>query len=162
MELHERHLTVVPPPGIVPPLLDEQPPSGHVLVDLVFLDLVDLVCTLRVVGAWAELRQLFCEDARLESIAARGIAGPDATIEAMRFADAGAVYTVREFEVEALGQQIALVSATIAQADQGALVSTVVRSLVSGREGLIWRSRTVETREEAMRIAREHGRGLGM
>jgi hypothetical protein len=162
MEPHPRHhLTVVPPPGIVPPVRERQP-SGHVLVDLVFLDLVDLVCTLQVVGAWAELRQLLCEDARLESIAARGIAGPDATIEAMRFAAAGAVYTVREFEVEALGQELALVSATIAQTKQGVLVSTAVHSLVSGRDGLIWRSRKVENRDEAERIVRKHGRGLGM
>jgi len=80
MEPRGRHLTVVPPPGIVPPVCGRQS-SGHVPPDLVFLDLVDLVCTLRVVGAWAELRPLLCEDARLESIAARGIAGPDATIE---------------------------------------------------------------------------------
>jgi hypothetical protein len=135
---------------------------GHVPVDLVFLDLVELACTLRVVGAWAELRPLLCEDAKLESIAARGIAGPDATIEAMRFAVSGDVYTVREFEIEAFGEQVALVRTSISHEEQGAPITTAVQWLVSGRDGLIWRSRRVETREEAERILREDGRGLGM
>jgi hypothetical protein len=135
---------------------------GHVPVDLVFLDLVELACTLRVVGAWAELRPLLCEDAKLESIAARGIAGPDATIEAMRFAVSGDVYTVREFEIEAFGEQVALVRTSISHEEQGAPITTAVQWLVSGRDGLIWRSRRVETREEAERILWEDGRGLGM
>jgi hypothetical protein len=162
MEPRARHgLTVVPPPGIVPPLRERQT-ARRVAPDLVFLDLVELVCTLRVVGAWAELRLLLCDDARLESIAARGVAGPDATIEAMRFADSGDVYTVREFEIEAFGEQVALVRASISHDEEGVPVTTAVQWLVTGRRGLIWRSRTVETREEAERILRDDGHGLGM
>jgi hypothetical protein len=160
MEPRGRHLTVVPPPGIVPPVRGRQV-FGHVPPDLVFLDLVDLVCTLRVVEAWAELRPLLCEDARLESIAARGITGPDATIEAMRFAASGNAYTVHEFEIEALARQVVLVRATISHAEDESS-TTVVQWLVSGRDGLIWRSRRVGSRDEAERILRDAGRGLGI
>jgi hypothetical protein len=156
-----RRLTVVPPPGIVPPVREWQL-REHMPPDLVFLDLVDLVCTLRVVGAWAELRSLLCEDARLETIASRGIAGPDATIEAMRFAAAGDAETVREFEVESLAEQVALVRAAISRAGQDEPDTTVLEWVVSGRDGLIWRSRRVESRDEAERILRDSGRGLGM
>jgi hypothetical protein len=161
MEPRGRHLTVVPPPGIVQPGRERQP-RRRVPPDLAFLDLVDLACTLRVVGAWAELRPLLREDARLESIAARGIAGADATIEAMRFADSGDAYTVREFEVEALARQVALVRATISHTAQAESSTTVVQWLVSGRDGSIWRSRKVVGRREAERILRDAGRGLGM
>jgi hypothetical protein len=156
-----QRLTVVPPPGIVPPVRERRAPRlGS--PDLAFLDLVDLVCTLHVVGAWAELRALLCEDARLESIAARGIAGPDATIEAMRFAASGDAYAVRDFEVEAFGEQLALLRASISHEERGTPVTTDVQWLVSGRGGLIWRARRVATREEAERVLGDEGRGLGM
>jgi hypothetical protein len=46
MEPRGRHLTVVPPSGIVSRVCGRES-SGRVPPDLVFLDLVDLVCTLR-------------------------------------------------------------------------------------------------------------------
>ena len=159
--LGRSRLTVVPPPGTVPPVRDRHAPSRST-PELQFLDVVQLVCTLRVLGAWTELRSLFCDDARLESLAARGLAGRDATIEAMRFAASGDAYTVLDFEIEALGEQAALVSTSIARDDQGDTVTTRIQWLVSGRDGLIWRSRSVSSRAEAEQLLRDEGLGLGV
>ena len=152
-------LTVLPPPGLsrrsarAPAVV----PAG-----LDFLDLVEVFCSLRILEAWAEMRSLLCEDARLESIAARGVAGPAATIEAMRFAASGNAYTVRDFEIEALGDDAALVRASISHEEQAMTVMTSVHWLVSGRHGLIWRARIVADRDEAERVLRENGPGLGV
>lgn len=127
-----------------------------------FPDLVALFCNLRILEAWGELRSLLCEDARLESIAARGVAGPEATIEAMRFAASGNANTVRDYEIEAVGDDAVLVRASISRDEQGVAVTTSVLWVVSGRDGLIWRSRIVSTRDEAEHILGENGRGLGM
>jgi hypothetical protein len=105
---------------------------------------------------------LLCDDARVESIAARAVAGPESTIEAMRFAAAGNAYTVREFEVETLGAAAALVSASISHDDQVVSVMTRVNWVVSGRDGLIWRARIVATRQEAERILESYGPDLGL
>jgi hypothetical protein len=154
-------LTVVPLPGTVPSLgTRTAPPQPG--ADLRFLDLVERACTLRVLGAWAELRSLVCEDAWLESLAARGFAGREASIEAMRFAASGGTYTVLDFEIEALGEEAALVSTSIAQDDRGTAVTTRLHWLLTGRDGLIWRSRSVASRAEAERLLGSEGPGLGM
>ena len=80
----------------------------------------------------------------------------------MRFAAAGNVYTVREFEVEALGAEAALVRASIFHDDQALSVVTRVHWVVSGHDGLIWRARIVATREEAGRILESYGPDLGL
>ena len=152
-------LTVLPKPIAVPSL--RQAPEV-VPASLDFLDLVEVFCSLRVLEAWAELKTLLCEDARLESIAARGVAGPAATIEAMRFAAAGNAYTVRDFEIEALGDEAALVRASISREEQPMTVMSSVHWLVSGRQGLIWRARMVADMDEAERVLRESGPGLGI
>ena len=159
--LGRQRLTVVPPLAAVSPVRQLRPPS-LVPAGLGFLDLVEMFCTLRILEAWAELRSLLSDDARVESIAARGVAGPEATIEAMRFAAAGNAYTVREFEVEALGEAAALVFASISQDDQALSVMTRVHWVVSGRDGLIRRARIVATREEAERILKSYGSDLGL
>ena len=106
--LERNRLAIVPPPSIVPSVRRERSldvvPAG-----LGLLDLVESLCRLRVLEAWAELRLMLCDDARLESIAARGIAGPEATIEAMRFAAAGDRFTVCDYEIEPLEKDAALV-----------------------------------------------------
>jgi hypothetical protein len=155
-----RNLTVLPPPIALPSL--RQAPEV-VPASLDFLDLVEVFCSLRVLEAWAELRTLLCEDARLESIAARGVAGPAATIEAMRFAAAGNAYTVRDFEIAALGDEAALVRASISREEQQPMtVMSCVHWLVSGRQGLIWRARMVSDMDQAERVLRESGPGLGI
>jgi hypothetical protein len=154
-------VAVVPPPGSVPPVRLRLAPS-LAPAEVGFLDLVELFCSLRILEAWAELRSLLREDARLESIAARGVAGPDATIEAMRFAASGNAYTVRDFQIEAVGEHAALVRASISRREQVVGVMTSIQCLVSGRNGLIWRSRIVPSREDAERILAEEGCGLGM
>ena len=72
---HISRLTVVPPSQ--QSSVSRTPVFGAVSPGLGFLDLVEVFCTLRILEAWAELRTLLCDDARLESIAARGVAGPD-------------------------------------------------------------------------------------
>jgi len=152
-------LTVLPPPTAVP-ALRQAPEVVPAVLD--FLDLVEVFCSLRVLEAWAELRTLLCEDARLESIAARGVAGPTGTIEAMRFAASGNAYTVRDFEIEALGDEAALVRASISREEHAMTVMTSVHWLVSGHQGLIWRARIVADMDEAERLLRETGPGLGI
>ena len=161
--LGRQRLTVVRPLGAVVPVRAERT-NGQAPADLGFLDLVEMFCTLRILEAWkVELRLLLCDDARVESIAARAVAGPESTIEAMRFAAAGNAYTVREFEVETLGAEAALVSASISHDDQQVLsVMTRVNWVVSGRDGLIWRARIVATRQEAERILESYGPDLGL
>jgi len=159
--LGRQRLTVVPPLGSVAPVRDSRA-LGQVAGDLGFLDLVELFCTLRILEAWVELRSVLSDDARVESIAARGVAGPESTIEAMRFAAAGNAYTVREFEVEALGAEAAFVTASICHDDQALSVMTRVHWALTGRGGLIWRARIVATREEAERILQSYGPDLGL
>ena len=144
-------LTVVPAPASLPPVRAARA-LALAPTELGFLDLVELFCSLRILEAWTELRSLLHDDARLESIAARGVAGPEATIEAMRFAASGAAYTVRDFEIEALGEQAVLARASISREESTVSVVTSVHSVISGRGGLIWRSRIVPNREEAERI----------
>jgi len=90
------------------------------------------------------------------------VAGPAATIEAMRFAAAGNAYTVRDFEIEALGDEAALVRASISREEQPMTVMSSVHWLVSGRHGLIWRARMVSDMDQAERVLRESGPGLGI
>jgi hypothetical protein len=153
-------LTVLPTPGAVTSLRDRR--AQEVSAGLDFLDLVEVFCSLRILEAWAEMRSLLCEDARLESVASRGVAGPAATIEAMRFAASGSAYTVRDFEIEALGDEAALVRTSISREEHAMTVMTSVHWLVSGRHGLIWRSRLVEDRDEAESVLFENGPGLGV
>jgi hypothetical protein len=127
-----------------------------------FVDLVESCCLLRILEAWAELRSLLHDEARLESIAARGVAGPQATLEALRFASSGNAYVVRDFEVEPLGEEAALVRASISYSDRDVTVMTPVESLVSGCDGLIWRWRIVSSRAEAERILKDEGPELGL
>jgi hypothetical protein len=134
---------------------------GLVSVEPGFVDVVEAFCSLRILEAWAELRLLLRDDARLESIAARGVVGPEATIEAMRFAAAGNAYSVRDFDIEPVGDNAALLRASISHEEQAVGVVTSIRWLVTGREGRIWRSRIVATREEADRLLLEEGPGLG-
>jgi len=62
MAPQSRNLTVLPPPIALPSL--RQAPEV-VPASLDFLDLVEVFCSLRVLEAWAELRTLLCEDARV-------------------------------------------------------------------------------------------------
>jgi hypothetical protein len=157
----DHRLTIVPPLSrhslaLLPRELAASPASTG------FLELVESFCRLRVIEAWAELRLCLRDDARLESIAARGVAGPEATIEAMRFAASGNAYAVRDFEIEAVGEQAALVRASISHEERGVVVVSSTLWVVSGRDGLIWRSRVVATREVAKRTLRDEGDELGM
>jgi hypothetical protein len=154
-------LTIVPrSPSIAP--IRAQRGLGVAPAGLGFVELVESCCTLRILEAWAELRSLLHDDARLESIGARGVAGPQATLEALRFAASGNRYVVRDFEVEALGKEAALVRASISYPERDVTVVTSVESLVSGRDGLLWRSRIVASRAEAERILRDEGPELGL
>jgi hypothetical protein len=154
-------LTIVPPPPSIPPVRGERG-LGVAPASVGFLEVVESWCRLRVLEAWAELRLLVCEDARLESIAARGVAGPDATIEAMRFAASGDGFTVRDFEIEALETDVVLVRASTSHSERDVSVLTSVQWLVSGRDGLIWRARIVASRAEAELVLRDEGHALGV
>jgi len=152
---------IVPPPPSIAPFRPQRGP-GLAPVGLGFVDLVESCCTLRILEAWAELRSLLHDDARLESIAARGVAGPQAKLEGLRFASSGNAYVVRDFVVEPLGNESALVRASISYPERDVTVMTSVESLVSGRDGLIWRSRIVASGAEAERILRDEGPALGL
>ena len=92
----------------------------------------------------------------------QGVAGPQATLEALRFAMSGNAYVVRDFGVEPLGKESTLVRASISYPERDVTVVTSVESLVTGRDGLIWRSRIVASGAEAERILRDEGPELGL
>ena len=155
-------LMVVPSPaGDAPVRSASRGELGLVPADFAFLEVVEVFCSLRVLEAWAELRSLLCDDARLESIAADGVAGAEGTIEAMRFAAAGEAYVIRSYEIEALAEEAVLVLASISQLEGAVAVVTTARWLVTGRDRLIWRSRMVPSREEAAEMLDLHGLALG-
>lgn len=156
-------LTVVPSPaGVAPVRSASRGELGLVPADFAFCEVIEVFCSLRVLEAWAEMRSLLCDDARLESIAADGVAGADGTIEAMRFAAAGEAYVIRGYEIEALAEDAVLVQASISQQEGTVAVVTTVRSLVCGRDRLIWRSRRVRSCEEAVEMLDLHGLALGL
>jgi hypothetical protein len=157
--------TIVPPPTGVPPVRARNRWPLRLVAGTGTVSLVELVETfvcLRRLEAWPELRSLLADDALLESIAAAGVAGPDATIEAMRFAAAGETYTVDTYELESVGDDALLVDCSLVRRRNGAEVPSAVCSLVTARAGLIWRGRTVQSRADAEAILCLHGRDLGM
>jgi hypothetical protein len=158
-------LTIVPPPTGVPPVRARSRSPLRLVAGPDTMSLPELVKSfvcLRRLEAWPELRSLLADDALLESIAAAGVAGPDATIEAMRFAAAGETHTVDAYELESLDDDALLVDCSLVRKRGGAEVTTVVRSLVTGRAGLIWRAQTVHSRADAEAILRRHGLDLGI
>jgi len=126
-----------------------------------FAEVVDLFCRLRILELWRELRGLLASDARLESIAARRITGPDETIEAMRFAAAGERYSISGYEIESLGDAVVLVRAWLRHARAGDEAHPAFW-LASGVHGLIRRARIVASRAEAELILEREGDGLGL
>ncbi len=126
-----------------------------------FAEVVDLFCRLRLLERWQEMRGLLAADARLESIAARGIAGPGETIEAMRFAAAGERYSISAYEIESLADAVVVVHAWLHCAPPGE-DALAAFWLASGKGGLIRRARIVASREEGELILDREGDGLGL
>lgn len=123
---------------------------------------VDLFCRLRMLKAWPELRRLLAEDARLESVAARGIAGPDHTVEAMRFAATREGMTVEQCELEHLPAFDAVLVTARVHAPSCIPDRCHVTWLATGQERLIRRARLVAGREEAELILEREGCDLGV
>lgn len=147
-------------------VLARSEPCGRLrLVDLPerseFVDLIDVFCRLRLLERWSELRLLLSDDARIESVAARGVAGPGETVEAMRFASAGESLVIDDYEIEALGDQAALVRVGVRRSrrEGGELE---LFWLVTGEAGLIRRARLVVSAEDAQRILADEGAGIGL
>jgi len=124
--------------------------------------IVDLFCRLRLRECWPEMRTLLDDGARLESIAAQGVAGPDHTIEAMRFAVAGEMFAVDEYELELLGPDEAVFVRARVRYPRSAERVCAANWLVTGRDELIWRARIVASSDEAELILEREGSGLGL
>ena len=111
-----------------------------------------------------EMRACFHDDALIESVASNGQAlGADETAEALRRALDDGVYSIRDWRYEELDAQVAL-SWTSARhlVGDARMRDEVVCRLHVGREGLMWRVKLVQDRDEALEHLRRFGPTLGL
>jgi hypothetical protein len=141
--------------------------SGRTSSSPSLLETVERIAQLRLTGPWPELRKLMHEDARLESIAAGGLFGPDETVNAMRLAAADGVYTMGDWRIEELGGNALLLLSTmrhLAKLPNGAKGMTDASYvwLMIGRDGLLWRMKIFRNKASAVEHLRRHGESLGI
>jgi len=154
----------VPPTSSTPPVASSRRGELRLVATptaIHFVEVVELFCRLLVLEEWPEMRGLLSGDARLESIAALGVAGPGETIEAMRFASAGETYTIDGYELEPLDGEAVLLQARIRHTQAGDC-EALAMWLVTGRNGLIRRARIVASREQALEVLARDGHELGV
>ena len=132
-----------------------------------FFESVEQIGRLRLRGPWPELRKLFHEDARVESIAAGGVAGPDQTVAAMRQAANDGVYTMGDWRIEQIDDRALLLHSTmrhlttLPNGKQGMTDSSYIWLMV-GLDGLLWRMKIFHTKEAAIGHLERHGNSLGI
>jgi hypothetical protein len=110
-----------------------------------------------------DLRACFHDEAVIESIASGGLAlGPDETAEAIQRALSDGIYSIRGWQYEELEAELVLcgTAARHRMPNGGVIDHTVVRLMV-GRDGLIWRVKMFERREQAVAYLERHGGELG-
>ena len=127
-----------------------------------FAQIVEIFCRLRLAEAWAEMRSLLSDDARLEWVAAAGVGGPRETIEVMRFASAGGLSLIEEYAIETLADDAVLVHGWPSQPGGTAPSPDESGWLVTGDDGLIRRSLMVASRAEAEHVLEHLGPELGL
>lgn len=114
--------------------------------------------------AWASIRALFHDDARIESVAA-GIQanGPDTTVAAMRASAEGGIYTLGAWTTETLGPEAAIVYSRMRHhVAKGAITDQGHYWLMTLRGDLFWRVRIFGDRAAAISCLAEHGPNLGL
>jgi hypothetical protein len=110
-----------------------------------------------------DLRACFHDDAVIESIASGGLPlGPDETAEAIQRALTDGIYSIRGWQYEELEPELVLcgTAARHRMPNGGVIDHTVVRLMV-GRDGLIWRVKMFERREQALEYLQTHGDAWG-
>ncbi len=126
---------------------------------------VERIGELRTSGPWLELRALFADDARLESLATGGIYGPDETVEAMSVASQDGVYSMGPWELEELDEDTVLLHSRmrhLAKARGRGVTDAGYVWLFTGQDGLIRRLRIFSNRAAALSHLEEHGPSLGL
>ena len=110
-----------------------------------------------------EMRACFHDDAQIESVASNGRPlGADATASALRAAFADPAYSIRDWAYEELAPDIVLSSTSARhRAPDSWLRDGGVCRLIVGRDGLMWKVKLFNSREEALAYLEQEGEELG-
>jgi hypothetical protein len=132
-----------------------------------FVATIERIEHVRLTGPWPELRELFHDEARLESIASSGVYGPDETVEAMRVAALDGVYAMGPWRIETLEANVVLLHSTmrhLAKLPNGksGMTDASYVWLMVGRDGLLWRMKIFHTRDAAIEHLKRYGSSLGI
>jgi hypothetical protein len=132
-----------------------------------FVETVERIDRLRLVGPWPALRALFHDEALLESIASGGVFGPDETVDAMRLAASDGVYAMGPWRIERLEADVLLLHSTMRHraklpTGKSAMTDANYVWLMVGRDGLLWRMKIFHNRDAAIEHLERHGSSLGI
>jgi hypothetical protein len=115
---------------------------------------------------WDEMRECFHDEARIESVAAGGVLGPDETVDAIRAAFDEGIYSMSDWELEQLGDSDAVLAwAGVRHRPPGSIArisDATIFWLATGRDGHVWRVRIFRDRASALAHLARTGLSLGL
>ena len=115
--------------------------------------------------SWEQIRGLFDDHARIESVAAGGAAhGPDDTVAAMRAAAETGIYSLGEWKTELISPDAAVVYSRMRHRHvaRGSITDEGLFWLMTRRGEGFWRVRIFRERDPAISCLDEHGLDLGL